>query len=169
MKKIKMSFGVWMGICAVLCFTFLLFAYLLEYYHHLKPCALCVLQRVVLWILGIGFIIAWMHSGPRWLRYMYSIFLLIFSVVGIGLASRQIWIHHLPMDQAPSCIASMERLLAVHPVFEVLTLIVTGSGDCAKESFLLLGLSLAAWSLLAFVILGICAVVGILKVRTGPK
>ena len=48
-------------------------------------------------------------------------------------------------------------MLETFPFFEVLNMVLSGSGECAEVSWRFLGLSMPAWTLICFVALGIWA------------
>src|SRR5579872_139572 len=90
---------------ALLCLSILASAYLLQYAKELTPCPLCLLQRYTFWILSALFLLGaiWPYKKP-W-RIGISSLLLLFSLIGILLASRQVYLQSLPPDQVPPCTA----------------------------------------------------------------
>ncbi len=54
----------------------------------------------------------------------------------------------------PSCGASLDFMLKVFPLTEVLAKVLTGSGECAKVDWRFLGLAMPAWVLIAALGLG---------------
>jgi disulfide bond formation protein DsbB len=56
-------------------------------------------------------------------------------------------------------------MLRKFPLGEVLTKVLSGSGECAETGWTFLGVSIAGWSLLWFVLLGALAVVIAFKMR----
>lgn len=156
---------------AVLCFMLLTAAYLLEFGLSLAPCPLCLLQRYLLWgmfvIFLFGTLIETYRRGRRLSHYLLTAIVLILSVLGAALAARQVWLQHLPSDQVPPCTAGFSRLLEFYPVLEVLKMTLAASGECAKETFTLLGLSLASWSLMGFVALSFYAIFIFTQIKKG--
>jgi protein dithiol:quinone oxidoreductase len=148
--KLKLTFRSLMWLGAAACLVFLGAAYLLEYGFHQAPCSLCLLQRYTLWIVCLIFVFAGIHAPKNLGRYLYSVIATIFSIIGILLASRQIWIQSLPGDQLPNCTAGLERLFAYQPGLEVIKTILMGGGECADSDFKILGLTLAEQSGLMF-------------------
>jgi disulfide bond formation protein DsbB len=90
----------------------------------------------------------------------------LFVIAGIGaaIATRHVWLQHLPKDQVPECGPGLEYMLKKFALGQALEKILSGSGECAEAGWRFLGLSIAGWSLLWFVVLGIFAV---LLVRFG--
>jgi disulfide bond formation protein DsbB len=77
---------------------------------------------------------------------------------GIGVASRHIWIQHLPPDQVPACGPGLDYMLDNFPMSQVLKELLHGSGECAHRGWSFLGLGIPEWSLLWYVLLGMWAV-----------
>ena len=55
----------------------------------------------------------------------------------------------------PACGASLDFMLEVFPVFEVVRKVMTGGGECARVDWRFLGLSMPAWVLVSAVFLGV--------------
>jgi disulfide bond formation protein DsbB len=66
---------------------------------------------------------------------------------------RHIWIQHLPPEQVPECGPSLEYVLENFPITQTIKLMLSGTGDCAKVDWTMLGLSMPAWTLIAFLML----------------
>jgi hypothetical protein len=72
------------------------------------------------------------------------------ALAAIGVALRQLYIQSLPPDSVPACGASLDFMLKVFPLTDVLlTKVLTGSGECAKIDWRFLGLAMPAWVLIA--------------------
>jgi protein dithiol:quinone oxidoreductase len=149
-------------VCAVL----LGFGYYLEYEKGLDPCPLCMLQRLFFLVIGLGGFIAAIHN-PKSLGMIrtYSGFLVLFSMMGAAVAGRQVWLQHLPPDQVPECGPGLEYMLEVYPLGETLAKILKGTGDCAEVDWTLLGLSIAEWALISFILLAAVSVLQLKKSR----
>ena len=85
--------------------------------------------------------------------YLYTTMLLIITLIGAGIAGRQIWLQHLPADQVPECGPGLDYLLEVFPLAETLKMVFTGSGECAEVHWTFAGLSIAEWSLVCFILI----------------
>ena len=123
----------------------------------LEPCPLCVFQRVAVISVGALFLIAALHNPGRTGSRVYAALLLVAVIAGIGLSSRHIWIQSQPPGTVASCGASLDYLMDILPVTEVITRVLTGSGECGKVDWTLLGLSMPWWVLFALVALGVWA------------
>lgn len=131
----------------------ILFALYLQYFQNIDPCPLCMLQRIVFIAIGLIALLAVLHNPKKLGRIIYSTINLIFCMCGIGLAGRHMWLESLPADQAPACGPSLEIMLELFPLQDVLKNAIIGDGECAKVAWSLFNLSIADWSMLCFVFL----------------
>ena len=143
----------------ILCLALLATAYYMEYVMGLEPCPLCMVQRVVFIFLGLISLAAVIHnprphtpSGtrPRTAR-VYGLAMIVFAAFGAAIAGRQVWLQHQPADQLPSCLPSLDYMMDVLPFQEMLRLVFSGTADCAAVTWTFLGLSIAEYTLIAFI------------------
>ena len=124
----------------------------------LAPCPLCIFQRVAVIVAGVLFLIAALHNpGPVGAR-VYGALLGLAALGGVLIAARHIWIQAQPPGTVAACGADLDYLLDIMPVTEVVTKVLTGSGECGKVDWTLLGLSMPWWVLISLVALGAWAV-----------
>jgi disulfide bond formation protein DsbB len=121
-----------------------------QYVDGLDPCPLCMSQRVFYLLTGLFALLGLVHLGGR---RIYGALMALAAVAGGAVAARQVWLQHLPPDQVPACGPSVEYMLQAFPLREVLVRMLTGDGNCAEIDWSFLGLSMAAWSLLCFLLL----------------
>ena len=140
------------------CAGLLAFSLYLQYYEYQEPCPLCVLQRVTFIALLTVFLIGVVHGPRRGGATVYSTLLAIISMTGAGIAIRHVWLQHLPKDKVPECGPGLNYMLNKFPLFDALAKVFRGSGECAEVGWTFLGLSIAGWSLVWFVLLGALAV-----------
>jgi protein dithiol:quinone oxidoreductase len=134
------------------------FALYLQYYQYQDPCPLCILQRMVyIALMGI-FLVAALHGPGRTGAYVYGGLLTATAGIGAAIAARHVWLQYLPPDRVPECGPGLEFTLRKFPLFEALEKILAGSGQCAEATWKFLGLTIAGWSLVWFVLLGLYAV-----------
>lgn len=131
----------------------------LEKVEGLAPCPLCILQRIVYAVIGILFIIAAIQNPKSLGKSIYSLLIFIVSGIGIALAWRQVYLEQIPASERPACTPSLDFLINNLPPTKVLSTILMGSGECGEVSWRFWGLSLAEWSLLAFIALMILGIV----------
>ncbi len=136
------------------CAGLLAYAYYAQAVLHLEPCPLCIFQRVGVFALGVVFLIAATHDPVGWGRRIYALLLAAAALSTIGVAVRHLYIQHLPEGSIPACGASLDFMLKVFSLSEVLVKVLTGSGECAKVTWSFLGLAMPAWVLIAALALG---------------
>ena len=142
----------------LICGGLILYALYLQYYEYQDPCPLCLLQRVVYIALMVVFLLGALHGPRRTGAIVYSTLLVLVSLIGAGIAGRHVWLQHLPKDKVPECGPGLGYILDRFPLVNALEKIFRGSGECAEAGWRLMGLSIAEWSLVWFVLLGAYAV-----------
>lgn len=151
--------GRWLYLLGALVISGLFGAALyLEYVLHQEPCPLCMVQRFIFIAMLALFAVAMLHNPGRFGAKIYAALIGLFALAGIGVASRHIWIQHLPPDQVPACGPGLDYMLNNFPMSDVLKELMHGSGECAAKGWSFLGLGIPEWSLLWYVLLGIWAV-----------
>lgn len=130
----------------------------LQHVMHQDPCPLCMVQRVIFIAMLALFSIAALHNPKRLGARVYAVLIGLFALGGIGVASRHIWIQHLPKDELPACGPGLDYMLENFPLSEVLKELMHGSGECAAKGWTFLSLGIPEWSLLWYALLGAWAV-----------
>jgi disulfide bond formation protein DsbB len=105
------------------------------------------------------FVIAALHGPLRRGAWIYGALAFAIAAIGAAIAARQVWLQHLPASQVPACGPGLEYMLERFPLTEALRKVLAGSGECAEVGWTFLGLSIAGWSLVWFVLLGVYALV----------
>jgi protein dithiol:quinone oxidoreductase len=143
------------GLGALACGAMLVYALYAQHGLGLEPCPLCMFQRVGIGLLGAAFLLAFLHAPrSRGGALAYAGAIVLAAAVPIYVAGRHVWIQSLPEGSVPACGATLDYMLEVFPLFEVIRKVLTGGGECAKIDWSFLGLSMPAWVLLAAVLLG---------------
>lgn len=145
-----MSYRLFSALGAVACFAGLGFALFTQYGLGYEPCPMCIFQRVAMMAAGLMFALGAVFGPQAWGRWLWSGLAGLMAMIGAGIAGRHVWLQSLPEDQVPACGPTLDYLLGMLPVTEVITLILRGDGNCAKIDAAWLGLSLPAWTLVAF-------------------
>lgn len=139
----------------LMCIALLLGAAYFQHVLLLEPCPLCILQRVMVMVIGGLFLLAFLHN-PRGLgNRIYGGLILISAMIGAGISGRHVWLQNLPPEQVPSCGPGLNFMLDNFPLSRTIELIFRGSGECAEVDWSLLGLTIPAWTLIAFVVLAL--------------
>ncbi|TBN46398.1 disulfide bond formation protein B [Pseudomonas sp. BGI-2] len=139
-------------------------SYYLEYAIGLKPCGLCLLQRVCLALLTGSCLAASVHGPGRFGTFLYWLLGLSCSLAGMVTASRQVLLQSDPAHQLSTCSAHPEALYEHLPWLCQVTRMFKGEEDCAEISWTLFDLSIPEWSLLLFVAMSILGVYQLLRV-----
>ncbi|WP_150304754.1 disulfide bond formation protein B [Pseudomonas saliphila] len=142
----------------ILCLVLLAVALYMEHVMGLEPCPLCIVQRVVFIVLGLISLAAMLHNPtpaaslkrPIASR-VYGLLITLTGAFGVAIAGRQVWLQHQPADQLPSCLPSLDYMMDVLPFQEMLRLVFSGTADCAAVTWTFLGLSIAEYTLIAFI------------------
>lgn len=133
------------------------FALYLEHFRGYEPCPMCVFQRVAMLGCGLFFLLGAVHGPTGWGRWVYAGLAGLAGTVGALISARHVWLQGLPPDQVPACGPTLDYLIQMFPVSEVVAMILKGDGNCAKIDAAWLGISLPAWTLIAFIGLSLYA------------
>ncbi|HEX3951171.1 MAG TPA: disulfide bond formation protein B [Steroidobacteraceae bacterium] len=138
----------------IACACLLAYAYYAQYVMHLEPCPLCIFQRIGVFVLGLMFLIAALHDPAAFGRRAYAMLVAAAALITIGVAARHLYIQSLPPGAVPACGASLDYMLKIFSLSDVLVKVLTGSGECANVTWEFLGLAMPAWVLIAAAALG---------------
>jgi len=145
---------IWFAVGCAGCLSLLGVGAYLQFVEGLEPCPLCISQRIAILAVALVFLIAALHNptASRTRRF-YAVFGALVALGGVSISARHVWIQHLPPDQVPECGPGLEYVFKNFPLTETLKLMLSGTGDCAKVEWTLLGFSIPAWTLLAFLLM----------------
>ena len=138
------------GIFAV-CVGLIAYAMILQHIQDLEPCPLCILQRYAFIAVGLVALLAALHDPRGFGRWIYSGLLILAAGAGAGVAARHTWLEHNP-PQVYDCGADLGFMVDTFPLAEALPMIFRGTGDCTEVVWRFLGLSIAEWALIWFLI-----------------
>ena len=137
------------------CIGLLSFGMYLQHVEGLVPCPMCIVQRYAMVLMALVALVGvlmpcrkaslWVGSG-----------LLVLAAGGAYVAARQTWLQWYPPEFA-SCGRDFYGMIETFPLQRAIPMIFKGSGDCTKVDWTFLGGSIANWSFLAFVGLGLLA------------
>lgn len=131
------------------CVVLLVAAYYLQYVVGLKPCVLCILQRVVYFAIAIITLLAVLINPRGMFHKIFTLLLSLISLLGILIAGRQTWMQYFPPADV-GCGPNLNFMLQNFPLRQVIKTLFYGSGDCSLVTWRFIGLSMAEWSLLFF-------------------
>jgi len=144
---------------ALACAALIGYALYVQHGLGLEPCPLCILQRVAVLAAGVLFVAAMVHDPADRGARAYGVLIDVVALAGIFIAARQMWIIAQPPGAVAECGASLDYMMDVLPLHEVLAKVLTGSGECAKVDWMFLGLNMPTWVLIALVGVGTWGVV----------
>jgi disulfide bond formation protein DsbB len=134
----------------IACTLMMLAAAYMEHVMKMIPCSLCITQRGFVVLTGLLALAAALHNPTLTGKRVYAVLGIISPILGACFASRQLWLQSLPADQVPACGPGLAYMFEVFPFMDALKLLLQGDGNCAHVDKIL-GLSLAAWTLIAFI------------------
>ena len=158
----RLSSRAWFLIGFLACTGLILIALYLQHFQNLEPCPLCMLQRVAFIALGIVFLIGALHGPGKTGSRIYALVSLIPGFTGLGLAIRHVWLQYNPPEYV-SCAGDFYSQLERMPLGRLIGNALRATGDCSKVDWTLLKLSIAEWSLIWFVILGVLSLYVLVK------
>ena len=122
----------------------------MQFVEELEPCPLCISQRLAILATGVIFLLAALHNKAT---KAYSIAGALSALMGASISARHVWLQHLPPDQVPECSPGLEYVFQHFPLTETIKLMLTGTGECSQIEGIFLGLTIPAWTLIAFLML----------------
>ena len=129
-----------------------------QYVLGLAPCPLCIFQRIATIVTGILFLIATLHNPRTTGARVYGALIGLAALGGVLISARHIWIQAQPPGTVAACGADLNYLMEIMPVTDVVTKVLTGSGECGQIDWTFLGLSMPWWVAISLSVLGAWAV-----------
>jgi len=149
------------------CVALLAYALYAQFGQGYEPCPLCIFQRIGVAAIGLLFLVAALHAPAGRGALVYGVLIDLAALATLGVAARHLYIQYLPDGAVPACGASLDYLYKVFPVTDVIRKVLTGSGECHKITWALLGLSMPGWVALAAAALGSWGM--LVSVRPAPR
>lgn len=133
------------------CAGLMAWALYLQYFMDLEPCPLCVFQRVAVIATGVVFLVAALHGPGRGGAIFYAVLTFLTAGIGAGIAAWQVWIQAQPKGSVAACGMGLDYMLDTLPLTDVIMRVLKGSGECAEQGWVLLGLAIPAWTFVFFI------------------
>ncbi len=133
------------------CTLLMAVALYMEHVMALEPCPLCIMQRVMVIVVGAIALLATLHGPTKMGIQIYGGLVVAAALGGGFLSGRQLWLQSLPADEVPACGPSLDYLMDVFPLTDVLSIVLSGDGSCAEVAWSLFGISIPGWTLLGFI------------------
>ncbi len=138
------------------CVGLLAYGLYLQHVVGLEPCPMCIVQRYALVLVAIVAAIT-SSSNKRGVLVAGSVLTLAIAGFGAFVAARQSWLQWYPPEVA-SCGRDFYGMIETFPLKRAIPMIFRGGGDCTQVDWTFLGGSIANWSFLCFVGIGIVMV-----------
>jgi disulfide bond formation protein DsbB len=143
----------------LVCAALMGYALYAQYVLGLAPCPLCIFQRVATISTGLLFLIAALHNPGATGARVYGALIGLAALCGMLVSARHVWIQAQPPGTVAACGADLDYLLEIMPVTQVVSKVLTGSGECGKIDWTLLGLSMPWWVAISLAVLGAWALI----------
>lgn len=123
-------------------------AFYLQYFQNMNPCVLCWVQRAMFALTGLFCLIGCIHNPLGIGRRIYAFLALVFSVLGIVAAGRQIWLSFHP---GYSCVSStIKDIFTKNPLFRAIFKSFQGTPECGLLTDKFFGIELPYWGIILF-------------------
>ncbi len=119
----------------------------------LEPCPLCLFQRAALLGVAAFCFLGMLFNPGKVFAKIIAFGVTLFSVLGLMIAGRQVWLQHLPEDKVPECGPDLAFMLDAFPLSQVISTVFQGSGECAEVQWSLIGFSMPEWMAFIFLIM----------------
>ncbi len=148
----------------VLVTFFVLFAsFYFQYFLGLRPCPLCIMQRVCVFLL-LGLL--GLSLGTLRKAHLVCLMQVVISCAGLFFSLRQLWLQSLPAGQAPACMPDLDVLIRYFPWQTVAHALFWGAGDCAEVTWSMAGISMPGWTALYFLFMATTGLLLYFRTRT---
>src|SRR5206468_11625749 len=88
----------------LVCAGMLAFGYYLQFVVGLEPCPLCIIQRILLFAVGVAFLVAALHHpAGRLAAGLYGGGVAFIAVIRLAVAGRAVWLPALPPGDGAAC------------------------------------------------------------------
>ena len=157
---------VW-GFILLVCVGLLSFGMYLQHGLGLVPCPMCIVQRYVMVLMALLALLGACLPG-RTTSLVTGSCLVLLGGSGAYVAARQIWLQWYP-PEVVSCGRDFYGMIETFPLQRAIPMIFKGGGDCSQVDWTFLGGSIANWSFVAFVGMGVLALVTVLGMLRMPS
>jgi protein dithiol:quinone oxidoreductase len=150
-----------LALTALACVAMLAFGLYLQHVVGLEPCPMCIVQRYALVLVAIVAAVTAMAKS-KGLLVTGSLLTLLIAGFGAFVAARQSFLQWYPPEEA-SCGRDFYGMIETFPLKRAIPMIFKGSGDCTKIDWTFLGGSIANWSFVCFVAIGLVMLVVMIR------
>lgn len=139
---------------ALFCSAGVSFALVLQFQDLAPPCPLCIFQRLGVMACGLLALLAAIQP-PRQHALLWPGLLSLAAMIGAGVSLRHISIQSAAAagELTASCGASLDYMLKMDSVPNVIASVLTGHGDCTVIEWQFMGITLPMLALAGFVLI----------------
>ena len=150
-----------LALVALVCVALLAFGLYLQHVVGLEPCPMCIVQRYTLVLVAIVSGVSTLSARRNFLITGASLLVLL-SGFGAFVAARQSFLQWYP-PEIVSCGRDFYGMIETFPLKRSIPMIFKGSGDCTAIDWTFLGGSIANWSFASFVLIGVIALMLVVR------
>ena len=150
-----------LALLTLACLALLAFGLYLQHVVGLEPCPMCIVQRYALVLVAVVAALT-AFSGKKAVHIGGASLLVLLSGFGAFVAARQSFLQWYPPEIA-SCGRDFYGMIETFPLKRAIPMIFKGSGDCSAVDWTFLGGSIANWSFVCFVVIGLLALALIVR------
>ena len=144
-----------LALVSVACIALLAFGLYLQHVVGLEPCPMCIVQRYALVLVAVVAGLTALASSRKVFMAGSSLLVLL-AGFGAFVAARQSFLQWYP-PEISTCGRDFYGMIETFPLKRAIPMIFKGSGDCTKVDWTFLGGSIANWSFVCFVLIGLVA------------
>ncbi|WP_410499180.1 disulfide bond formation protein B [Chitinibacter sp. S2-10] len=140
------------GVLFIACSGMIAFALYHQFYEWLMPCLMCVYERIALIGFGLtALLAAIIPPKTRSGVYAWCTVLTGWALFGAVTGVRHVWLQYGPKDPTVSCAASLPFPIDLNALPGWIAAVIRPVGDCSNIDFMLFGVTLPAWIIVACV------------------
>lgn len=151
-----------LALVSVTCIALLAFGLYLQHAVGLEPCPMCIVQRYALLLVALVAGLTAAITAKKVGLMAGAGILVLLCGFGAFVAARQSFLQWYPPEVA-SCGRDLYGMIETFPLKRVIPMIFKGSGDCSAVDWTFLGGSIANWSFVCFVGIGLLSLALIVR------
>jgi len=126
-------------------------AYYFQHVVGLKPCFLCIVQRIAVIFIGLSSFVLYLSEIKfNFSKYLAYPIYIGASVLGLFSAIRQMYMQRFP-DPYVSCGSGYEYILENNSIAKSIPQLFMATGNCSEVDWSFIGLSMAEWMIPIFI------------------
>lgn len=151
-----------LALVSVTCIALLAFGLYLQHAVGLEPCPMCIVQRYALLLVALVAGLTAAITAKKVGLMAGAGILVLLCGFGAFVAARQSFLQWYPPEVA-SCGRDLYGMIETFPLKRAIPMIFKGSGDCSAVDWTFLGGSIANWSFVCFVGIGLLSLALIVR------